>query len=137
MGAEKPLDLAARLQIPIKQQRLIKKCLELQKIIESQAIAERCLGWAPSEWCKTIEKNEIPPEAVALATCQGTKNWQPLLRWWSRWRFIKSNVSAEMLIRQGWRPGPELGKELTRLRLERIDNEINPKPLLSQTNNPH
>ncbi len=136
-GAQAPLNLAIRLQLAKKQQRLIMKSLQLQKLLNSKTILESSLKWPPSEWCKILERNDIPPEAVALTASLGMRSWRPLFRWWARWRFIKASVSASMLIEQGWRPGPELGAEIERLRLEKIDNEINQRPVLFHTNTPY
>ena len=44
-----------------------------------------------------------------------------LLRWWGRWRKIKSPKSARHLLASGWSSGPALGQELNRLRREAQD----------------
>ena len=44
-------------------------------------------------------------------------------RWWGRWRHVRSPLTAAELIDAGWSPGPGLGAELSRLRLQRIDQK--------------
>jgi poly(A) polymerase len=48
---------------------------------------------------------------------------RPLLRWWLRWRHLRSPIAAEQLIAEGVRPGPALGARLRQLRAERLDRE--------------
>jgi poly(A) polymerase len=60
---------------------------------------------------------------VALALALGEGPRRPLLRWLLRWRFLKPASTAEQLLAAGWRPGPELGAELRRLRSLRLAEE--------------
>ena len=123
-GAADPLAMAERLQLPQLQQRLLAEAAELQILLASLEVAESLSTWSPARWCETLEGNGWQPEAVALCVCLGVPMWRPLLRWWGRWRQVKSPVSAQALIDQGWRPGPALGAELQRLRLELIDQQV-------------
>ena len=123
-GAADPLAMAERLQLPQLQQRLLAEAAELQILLASLEVAESLSTWSPARWCETLEANSWQPEAVALCVCLGVPMWRPLLRWWGRWRQVKSPVSAQALIDQGWRPGPALGAELQRLRLELIDKQM-------------
>ena len=68
-----------------------------------------------------LEKSKWQPQAVAILICKGIPVWHPLIRWWGRWRKIQSPISAKELLNDGWQPGPDLGKELQRLRQEEID----------------
>ena len=47
--------------------------------------------------------------------------WKPLLRWWGRWRHLQAAVTAKDLMARGWQAGPALGKELRRLRWQRLE----------------
>jgi poly(A) polymerase len=59
---------------------------------------------------------------VALALAAGIGSRRPLLRWWARWRHIPAPLSAaELMAREGLRPGPALGERLRQLRAERLD----------------
>jgi HEAT repeat protein len=65
---------------------------------------------------------QLSPEAVALLVASGTTNWKPLLRWWLRWRHVRSPLTADKLMREeGLRPGPELGERLRQLRFTALD----------------
>jgi len=43
-----------------------------------------------------------------------------LLRWWGRWRHVRSPVSARELMAQGVTAGPALGDALRRLRDQQL-----------------
>jgi poly(A) polymerase len=62
-------------------------------------------------------------EAITLALVSGGVPRRPLLRWLLRWRRLKAPLSAAELIVAGWRPGPELGAELRRLRSQLLAEE--------------
>ncbi len=121
-GAREPLVLAKRLQLPQNQQKLILEVSKLNDLLRSKNIKD-FFDWTPAHWCKFLESNEWSPPAIALTISTGNHLWRPMFRWWSKWRHIKSPISANKLIQQGWQPGPSLGKELNRLRLEKINNE--------------
>ena len=123
-AAADPLATAARLQLPQQQQRLLAESAELQILLASQEVAASWSKWSPACWCKVLEAHTWRPEAVALTVCLGVPMWRPLLRWWGRWRHVKSPVTAQTLIEQGWRPGPALGAELQRLRLEQVNKLV-------------
>jgi poly(A) polymerase len=75
------------------------------------------------DWCALLEAPGHGPEAVALALAAGDGPRRPLLRWWLRWRQLRSPLSAQELIDRGLRPGPALGAELRRLRSLRLAEE--------------
>ena len=76
----------------------------------------------PSVWSEALEERGAKAESVALLICLMPVQWKPLLRWWGRWRKIKSPKTARQLLDSGWCPGPALGQELNRLRREALDN---------------
>ena len=119
-GAEDPVALAERLQIPHRQHRLLGQFMVLR---ERLAAAQPSEAWPPSLWCTVLEAPGVSPEAVALALCWGFRPRRPLLRWWYRWRHIRPGVRAADLIAAGLEPGPLLGERLAQLRYERIDRE--------------
>ena len=121
VGAENPKALAERLQLPKQQQDLIIQSLQIQKSFLELNGSKEYLSWSPSRWSHEIETAKWNQEAVALSICKGGPIWRPLFRWWSRWRLIKSPISAKELINKGWIPGESLGQELQRLRRERLD----------------
>ncbi|UPH89185.1 CCA tRNA nucleotidyltransferase [Synechococcus sp. NB0720_010] len=116
-GASDPLALAERLQLPHRQHKLLAQMLELEHRLQSQSAEQ-----APSAWCQFLEAPGLSPEAVALLVASGTTNWKPLLRWWLRWRHVRSPLTANKLMREeGLRPGPELGERLRQLRFTALD----------------
>jgi len=131
-GAGDPVALAARLQLPLQQQRCLQQLIELRQWLSttSDAAAEwtgaewRSLEWTAAEWTRALERQSWSAEAAALAACllleAGDPLWRPLLRWWGRWRHVTPPLSARQLIAQGWQPGPDLGRELQRLRWQAL-----------------
>jgi poly(A) polymerase len=115
-GAADPLALAERLQLPHRQHKLLAQWLELRR-----RLAEASPG-CPSAWCALLEAPGLSPEAVALALAAGSGSRRPLLHWWARWRQVPAPLSAaELMAREGLKPGPALGERLRQLRAERLD----------------
>jgi len=122
-GSADSQNLAARLQLPKHQQMLLAESRQLQIALDSPLVRESWSSWSASRWCQFLEGQVWRSEAVALSICMALPMWRQMLRWWGRWREIKSPVPALKLIEQGWPSGPALGAELQRLRLEEIDRE--------------
>lgn len=127
-GAADPLALAERLQLPHRQHRLLAQHIELRRRL---AIAACWPGGGslvggpalPSCWCALLEAPGVSADAVALALVSGDLPRRPLLRWWLRWRHLRSDVTAAELIAEGVLPGPLLGQRLAQRRSERLDRE--------------
>lgn len=117
-GAADPLALAERLQLPHRQHRLLAQALALR-----QRLAEAPPPPDAAAWCALLEAPGLSVEAITLALVGGAGPRRPLLRWLLRWRQLKAPVTAAGLISSGWRPGPELGAELRRLRSQRLAQE--------------
>ena len=126
-GAKNSLSLAKRLQLPERQQQLLAEKLELEIFLSSIILEKKYLAWSPSRWCRELENGPWSPGAIAVYICEGGILWRPLIRWWGRWRQIKSPITPKELIQEGWQPGPELGAELTRLRKEILDQQTLPR----------
>lgn len=138
-GAADPLALAARLQLPHGQHKLLASWLALRERLALEAASGSVDGQAPSVdrrdfdaafWCALLEFPGCGPEAVALglaASAGGLQPWRqwrrPLLRWWARWRHIQAPLQASDLIAQGVEPGPALGARLRQLRAEALAAE--------------
>jgi len=117
-GAAQPLGLAERLQLPHREHRLLAQWQTLQQRLASRP----ALPQSPSAWCALLEEPGLSAEAVALAVATGQQPRGPLLRWWLRWRHVSAPLSAaELMAREGLRPGPALGARLRQLRAERLD----------------
>ena len=117
-GAADPLALAERLQIPHRQHRLLAQWLQLRR-----RLPHRTGDLTVPAWCALLESPGHGPEAVALALAMGDGPRRPLLRWLLRWRSLRAPRTAAQLLAEGWRPGPELGAELQRLRSLRLAEE--------------
>ena len=115
-GADQPLELAARLQLPQQQQRWLQQMQELSTWLQANTGEDAWTGWTAEEWCDALEQQAWGAEAVALLVSQNPPQRRPLLRWWGRWRHCTSPLTAKDLLAQGWQPGPALGAELQRLR---------------------
>lgn len=127
--ARDPLALAKRLKLAHGHERLLEQAHLLKQRLAQLALegadvnlARSDWGWSPARWTAWLEQPGGSPEAVALllAAAQGPR--RPLLRWWARWRKVRSPISAaELMEREGWRPGPGLGQRLRELRFECLD----------------
>ena len=128
-GADQPVAVAERLQIPHRQQRLL-----AQFLVVRQRLAEAAAGpsWPASRWCHLLEAAGGSPEAVALALAAGCRPRRPLLRWLLRWRHLQAEQGARQLIAAGLAAGPLLGQRLRQLRAERIDREATSRGCLPQ-----
>ena len=103
-----------------KEKKYLKDLIELKKFIKNneKAIYE----FSPSSWTKLIEENNLNPETIKLIICEGGIFWRHFLKWLIIYRHIKSNKDGEVLKKEGWKAGKELGEELKRLRYLNIDN---------------
>lgn len=117
-GASDPLALAERLQLPHRQHRLLVQWLALRRRLQERS--GEGLPVLAEHWCALLEAPGCSAEAVALAIACGTGPRRPLLRWWLRWRRVKSERRAADLLAEGLRPGPALGQRLRELRAERL-----------------
>jgi poly(A) polymerase len=120
-AAADPIAVAERLQLPHRQQHLLAGLLELRSRLS--ALAPAAWQWPPSRWTALLEEHGWVPEAVPLALACGLEPRRPLLRWWLRWRRLRSPVAARELLALGQAPGPELGRRLAELRQQRLDAE--------------
>ena len=125
-GAADPSALAARLQLPLQQQRVLEQQQRLLAWL-AETKPEQALAWSAADWTQALERQSLAPEAVAHAVCvlvspiADAAPWKPLLRWWGRWRHLQAPVTAKDLMDGGWKPGPALGEELRRLRWQRLE----------------
>ena len=117
-AAPDPEAVARRLGVPGQQQRWLQQLVRLRDWLLSADAPD--VHAAPDVWTAALESQGWMPETVAFMVCLQPRQWKPLLRWWGRWRHLKSPRSARDLIADGWSPGPGLGEELQRLRLEAL-----------------
>ena len=122
-GSINPIRLSERLQINQTQKKIINCALNLKDSIEKMNIVDEVMAWSPSRWSSEIEQRNYPHDAIGLLICNQVWFYKPLIKWYKKWRFIKSPISSETLLSQGWESGPKLGNELKRLRYEILDSE--------------
>ncbi len=121
-GASNAKSLAKRLRLNELEQKLIAESIALQKALPSNCRKNNLISIKPSEWCELLERSNWSEKSVALTICVGVSSWPFLMRWWFKWRHIKSYKSAKELLKEGWKQGPELGQELKKLRRKKLDN---------------
>ena len=112
-AAAEPMAVAERLEIPGRQQQWLQQLPALQRWLRCDAPS---LNATPATWTEALEGCGWSPELVALAVALRPPQWKSLLRWWGRWRHVRSTRTAQELLADGWRPGEALGAELRRLR---------------------
>lgn len=126
-GAEDPLALAERLQLPHRYHRLLEQLIHLRRSLAAArmgtAPGAAGLPGTPWHWCQLLEAPGLSPPAVALALACGLGPRRPLLRWLLRWRHLGPERTAQDLIASGVPPGPALGEGLRRSRAERLERE--------------
>ncbi len=120
-GASDPLALAERLQLPHRQHRLLVQWHQLRRRLQERQAEGSLLR--VEQWCALLEAPGCSGETVALALACGTGPRRPLLRWWLRWRHLKSEQAAADLLAAGMGQGPELGQRLRELRTQRLRRE--------------
>ena len=120
LGAGAPVQVAKRLQLPLQQIRWLEQVEEILSWLESDEMRAPQLAWTPADWTESLELRGWSAEAIALAVAGTEQHWRPLLRWWGRWRHLTTPKLAKTLIAEGWSPGPELGAELKRCRLQML-----------------
>ncbi len=120
-AAADPVALSQRLQIPGQQQRWLEELLLFRRWLETDVLITSWGEWDALQWTCSLEQECWTPEVVALSICDHQVCWRPLLRWWGRWRHVSAEITASELINQGVPPGPRLGDELHKSRLQAIE----------------
>ena len=102
-----------------KEKKIMEDYLDIKKILESKK--DKYLYFSPSRWTEFIEDRNLDEETVKLLICDGGLFWRPFFKWLFIYKFIKSKKDGELLKKEGWKPGKEMGKEIKRLRYLEID----------------
>ena len=114
------LDLSCqRFFINSKEKKILNDYLKITNQLESEK--EKFLYLTPSSWTEFIEKNNLDEETVKLLICNGGLFWKPFFKWLFIYKHIKSTKNGELLKKEGWTPGKEMGYEIKRLRYIEID----------------
>ena len=117
--ADGPVALAARLQLPHRQQQWLKGLMLMRSQLQVLEPDQRA-GWGAAQWTDWLERQSDPAAVVALALACGDRPRRPLLRWWLLWRHVQPVQTARDLMAMGVPPGPALGARLRELRAQRL-----------------
>nr|AUG32466.1 tRNA nucleotidyltransferase/poly(A) polymerase [Paulinella longichromatophora] len=125
-AASDPLKLASRLQLPKHQIHWLQQLEELKELLatiknENSLNHTASLSWLPSRWCRELETRGWAPQVIALGLISGLQPRQPLLRWWCRWRHMKSPITADEILIKEIPIGNRVGNYLRQLRWHSID----------------
>jgi len=119
-AATDPCSLGQRLQLPLRQQSWLEECMALQSWMQHDVLNQSWPKWTAADWTESLEVRSWSAESVALTVVMGVPYWRPMLRWWGRWRKIRSPLSAKDLIASGMAPGPGIGLALHQARLQAL-----------------
>ena len=111
--------ICQRFFINKKEKKILNDYLNIKNQLENEK--EQFLDSSPSIWTEFIETNNLDEETVKLLICNGGLFWKPFFKWLFIYKFIKSKKNGELLKKEGWRPGKEMGDEIKRLRYLEID----------------
>ena len=118
-NAEDLDNICQRFFINKKEKNFLEDYLDIKKILENKK--DKFLSFSPSRWTEFIEDRNLDEETVKLLICDGGLFWRPFFKWLFIYKFIKSKKDGDLLKKEGWKPGKEMGKEIKRLRYLEID----------------
>ncbi len=118
-NAEDLDNICQRFFINKKEKKFLEDYLDIKKILENNK--DKFLSFSPSRWTEFIEDRNLDEETVKLLICDGGLFWRPFFKWLFIYKFIKSKKDGDLLKKEGWKPGKEMGKEIKRLRYLEID----------------
>jgi len=101
------------------EKKILEDYLNIKKILKTNQ--KEFMHYSPSSWTQFIENRNLNDETVKLLICDGGPYWRNLFKWLFIYKSIKSKKDGEILKKEGWEPGKEMGKEIKRLRYLEID----------------
>jgi len=101
------------------EKKILEDYINIKKIFKTKQ--DKYIHYSPSSWTEFIEKRNLNDETVKLLICDGGVFWRNLFKWLFTYKYIKSEKDGEILKKEGWEPGKEMGKEIKRLRYLEID----------------
>tara|TARA_B100000700_G_scaffold70632_1_gene78325 strand:+ start:364 stop:1620 length:1257 start_codon:yes stop_codon:yes gene_type:complete len=121
--SENPLYLSERLQLSQHQKEIIEGAYQLNKYLSNIKSSQLYKNWSPSKWTNALEEININESSFILEICSNSPFKKYLTSWLYNWKHIKSPITGDDLIDQGWESGPELGIEIQRQRMKLIDEQ--------------
>jgi len=116
---EDPVAAAARLQLPLRQQRSLRNLVCFRQALRSLDVRLTC-SWSAAHWTEWLEQQPEPDHIIAIALACGDQPRHPLLGWWLRWRHVRPEQTGRDLVAAGMTPGPQIGARLRQLRAQRL-----------------
>jgi len=120
-GADDPVGLALRLQLPHRQLVHLERAIGLCQRLDSASVKQNVETLRPSEWCGLLETPGVSTEVVCLTLLMHFNYKAALIRWYFGWRHVKSPVSARQLQEQAQLKGARIGEELRNQRYLLVD----------------
>ena len=105
------------------QKEIIKGALQLNKYLKNLKSSQLYKNWSPSKWTTVLEEFNANESSFILEICRKNPLRKYLSSWLYNWKNIESPIKGEDLIAKGWKPGPDIGIEITRQRMKLIDNQ--------------
>ncbi|WP_269604483.1 CCA tRNA nucleotidyltransferase [Prochlorococcus marinus] len=121
--SKNPITLAKRLHLNQQQKEIIQGAFKLNKYLELIIANDLYKNWSPSKWTINLEAINVNESCFMLEICKENPLKEYLKYWLFNWKYIESPIKGDDLIAKGWKPGPEIGKEIKRQRMKLIDEK--------------
>ena len=122
--SKNPISLAKRLHLDKHQKEIIKGASKIRKYLENLSTNDLYKKWTPSKWTIFLEEINANEASFILEICRENPLKEYLKSWLHYWKDIKSPIKGDDLIAKGWEPGPEIGIEIKRQRMNLIDEQF-------------
>jgi len=122
--SKNPISLAKRLHLEQHQKEIIKGASKIRKYLENLSTNDLYKKWTPSKWTIFLEEINANEASFILEICRENPLKEYLKSWLHYWKDIKSPIKGDDLIAKGWEPGPEIGIEIKRQRMNLIDEQF-------------
>ncbi len=122
--SQNPISLAKRLHLDKEEKEIIKGACQLNKYLAEIIADNSYQSWSPSKWTNILEDIKVNESSFILEICKENPLKKYLKSWLYNWKDIESPIKGDDLIAKGWAPGPGIGVEIKRQRMQLIDKEM-------------